>query len=197
MAVKKKTSKKRAKAANPHPKQVVASKPMSDTHKQLLSLVAKGMLAVETTAKQAAQAEKQMEQAYARAQKAAKQAKTTAQKMSGKAAKQARQTAKNVSRSAAGTVSRARSMTAKEAVAAARAQAKHAKDLWSNMRKGLKDEEKALNDAVRAAEAEKKREAAKQKAIKAFVAKWEREHKKRQVKRKPAKKKTSKKKATA
>jgi hypothetical protein len=70
------------------------------------------------------------------------------------------------------------------------------------MRKGLKDEEKALNDAVKAAEAEKKREAAKQKAIREFVAKWEREHQKRQVKRKPAKKKatkkkTSKKKATA
>ena len=56
---------------------------------------------------------------------------------------------------------------------------------------------KALNNAVKAAEAEKKREAAKQRAIKEFVAKWEQEHKKRQVKRKPAKKKTSKKKVTA
>ena len=81
MAVKKKTSKKKtAKRGNPHPKAVVASKPMSDTHKQLLNLVAKGMLAVEAATKQAAQAEKQMEQAYARAQKAAKQAKATAQK---------------------------------------------------------------------------------------------------------------------
>jgi hypothetical protein len=88
-------------------------------------------------------------------------------------------------------------MTAKEALAAAREQAKHARGLWTNLRKSLQEEEKALNNAVKAAEAEKKREAAKQRAIKEFVAKWEQEHKKRQVKRKPAKKKTSKKKVTA
>jgi ABC-type transporter Mla subunit MlaD len=180
MAVKKKTSKKRSKVSTPHPKKVAASKPLSETHSQLLKIVAKGVLAVEAAGKQAAQAEKQMENAYARAQQAARQAKKTAQ---------------NMSRTAANTVQRARHMTAKEAVANAKAQAKHAKDLWDNMRKGLQDEEKALKHAVRAAEAEKKREAAKQKAIAEFVAKWEREHKKRQVKRKTTRKKTSKKKA--
>lgn len=181
MAVKKTSRKSRGKPTPP-PKRVAAAKPMSDTHRQLLSLVAKGMLAVENATKTARQAEKQMEQAYARAQQAAQEAKKAAQRVSKKTAK---------------TISRARKTTAKQALANARTQAKRTKSLWSDLRKGLREEEKALAAAVRAAEVERKREAAKQEAVNAFVAQWEQEHKKRQVKRKTGgtRKKVAKKKA--
>ena len=84
---------------------------------------------------------------------------------------------------------------AKKKVVSAKASAGKAKTTMAAMRARAREEERALQAAIKTAEAEHKKEEAKQQAVAAFVAKWEGEYERKLAMR--AKKTRSRKKAPA
>jgi len=153
------------------PRRVAAGKPVNKTHETLVRAVARGIVAVDLVGEKLQAAEQHAEQAIARVEHAAEQARK-------------KQTA-----------------AAKRLVAQARASARKARARIGEWRTKHRHEERKLKEATGAAELERRKEEAKQKAVAAFTAKWEREWerkmKRTQTRKKAASKKTARKRTAA
>jgi hypothetical protein len=148
--VKKKKSKTKAKTkvkarrvAKRTPKRVAASKPMSKAHEKTLKAVHSALAKAEALGDKVIAAEESLEATAGKIEKAVKVA------------------------------NRKKTAAAKRAAVSAKNAAKKAKANLAAIKAKARDAEKSLMESVKLAEVERKMEEAKEKAVSAFLAKWQ------------------------
>ncbi len=160
MARKKKTRASKKRATSLTPNRIATSKGLTKEHDAAIKLVAKAVVAADSANAKVAAAKSKVDAAKAKVAVAAKKA-------SGPRATAA----------------------AKRAAATARAAAKKVSDAMQVVKAKARELNVQLKDSVKAAEMERKKEEAKQKAVNAFAAKWQAAYDKKAAKKKKKRRK--------
>jgi len=141
--IKKKKTKAKRHVVKRSPKRVAASKPLSKAHERTLKVVGAALDKAEKLGAKVVAAEEALEVAMGKVEKAVS------------------------------TASRKKTAAAKRAAVTAKKAAKKSKAVLAASKAKAREAEKALKDSVKLAEVERKLEEAKEKAVAAFLSKWQ------------------------
>lgn len=129
-----------------HPTKTARHHRLGEGHKAFLRLMGKGVVAAEHVGRRAIKAEKKAESAIRRVEEKAREASTRP------------------------------TSAVQRAAGAARRSYSYAKGLFGSLKLSLRHEGRALKRAIKMAEAERKKETAKQKAVAQFLVQWEKDY---------------------